>query len=123
MGESLGGAIATQLAVDSAPRGLILQSTFSSLRSVADVHYPRLSWLVRPEKLNSAALIKRFHGPLLQSHGTSDQTIPLQSGQELFDAANEPKQFVKLPGAGHNNWRNAAYLKQLNAFIARTTKR
>ncbi|GAB5405955.1 MAG: alpha/beta hydrolase [Aureliella sp.] len=123
MGESLGGAIATQLAVDSAPRGLILQSTFSSLRSVADVHYPRLSWLVRPEKLNSAALIKRFHGPLLQSHGTSDQTIPLQSGQELFDAANEPKRFVKLPGAGHNSWRTAAYLKQLNAFIARTTKR
>lgn len=32
MGESLGGAIVLQLAADSPPRGLILQSTFSSLR-------------------------------------------------------------------------------------------
>lgn len=36
MGESLGGAIVVQLASDSAPRGLILQSTFSPLRDVAD---------------------------------------------------------------------------------------
>ena len=43
MGESLGGAIAVQLAAERAPRGLILQSTFSSLRDVADVHYPQLS--------------------------------------------------------------------------------
>jgi hypothetical protein len=51
MGESLGGAIVVQLAADSPPRGLILQSTFSSLRDVADLHYPRLSWLVPREKL------------------------------------------------------------------------
>ncbi len=36
MGESLGGAIVVRLAADSAPRGLILQSTFSSLKDVSD---------------------------------------------------------------------------------------
>ena len=83
MGESLGGAIVVQLAAESAPRALILQSTFSSLKDVADVHYPRLSWLVPPTKLDSAAQIGRFHGPLLQSHGTADRTIPISLGREV----------------------------------------
>jgi uncharacterized protein len=104
MGESLGGAIVVQLAAESAPRGLVLQSTFSSLEDVADVHYPRLSWLVPPGKLDSVSLIPRYHGPLLQSHGTDDDTIPISSGERLFRAANAPKSFLKMEGANHNNW-------------------
>lgn len=117
MGESLGGAIAVQLAAESAPRGLVLQSTFSSLKDVADIHYPKLSWLVPPTKLNSAAQIPRYHGPLLQSHGTEDRTIPLGLGEKLFHAANEPKGFVKIPGADHNNWLTKEYLARLDKFI------
>jgi hypothetical protein len=117
MGESLGGAIVVQLAAESAPRALILQSTFSSLKDVADVHYPNLSWLVPPAKLNSAAQIGRFHGPLLQSHGTADQTIPLSLGEKLFESANEPKTFMRITGADHNNWLTDDYLRQLDAFI------
>ncbi len=119
MGESLGGSIVIQLAAESAPRGLIVQSTFSSLRDVADVHYSNLSWLVPRNKLNSTVQIARFHGPLLQSHGTQDRTIPFSSGQKLFRAANEPKQFVAIEGADHNNWLTDAYLKQLDEFIIR----
>lgn len=119
MGESLGGAVVVRLAAESAPRGLVLQSTFSSLRDVADVHYPRLSWLVPPTKLDSVSQIVGYHGPLLQSHGTADRTIPLSSGEKLFRAANEPKTFVKIPGAGHNNWLTQDYLTQLDAFIRR----
>lgn len=110
MGESLGGAIVVRLAADSAPRGLVLQSTFSSLKGVADVHYPKLSWLVPPPKLDSVAEIVRYHGPLLQSHGTADRTIPFISGEKLFRAANEPKTFVTITGADHNNWLTEDYL-------------
>ena len=117
MGESLGGAIAIQLAADSPPRGLIVQSTFSSLRDVADVHYPKLSWLVPRNKLDSMAQIARYRGPLLQSHGSIDRTIPFSSGEKLFRVANEPKQFVKIDNADHNNWLTDAYLKRLDEFI------
>ena len=110
MGESLGGAIVVQLAAESAPRGLILQSTFSSLKDVADVHFPALSWLVPPGKLNSATQIGRYHNPLFQSHGTADDTIPISCGEKLFRSANEPKEFVKIAGAGHNNWLTEQYL-------------
>lgn len=117
MGESLGGAIVVQLAVKSPPRGLILQSTFSSLRDVAKVHFPKLAWLVPKDKLNSAGQIASFHGPLLQSHGTADRTIPFASGQKLFRTANEPKHFVAVQNADHNNWLTEAYLESLDKFI------
>ncbi len=119
MGESLGGAIAVQLAADSPPRGLILQSTFSSLRDVADVHYPKLSWLVPRNKLDSLAQIVRYRGPLFQSHGSVDRTIPISSGEKIFRAANEPKQFVTIENADHNNWLTEAYLNQLDGFVTR----
>ena len=119
MGESLGGAIVVQLAAKSPPRGLILQSTFSSLRDVAEVHYPRLSWLVPRNKLDSVAEIPGFRGPLLQSHGTADRTIPFSSGEKLFRAANEPKEFVAIERADHNDWLTDAYLKRLDEFITR----
>lgn len=119
MGESLGGAIAIRLAAESAPRALILQSTFSSLRDVADVHFPVLSWVVPREKLNSATEIIRYRGPLLLSHGTADQTVPFRLGEKLFRAANEPKTFVTLTGADHNNGLTEEYLRQLDAFLRR----
>ena len=119
MGESLGGAVAVQLAAESAPRALILQSTFSSMRDVADYHYPRLSWLVPAAKLNSVTQITRYRGPLLQSHGDGDRTIPFAFGEKLFQAANEPKTFVRITGADHNNWITKEYLQRLDEFLER----
>jgi fermentation-respiration switch protein FrsA (DUF1100 family) len=122
MGESLGGAVAVQLAAESAPRGLILQSTFSSLRDAANVHFPRLSWLVPKNKLDSFSAISRYKGPLLQSHGTTDGTIPFLLGEKLHRAANQPKTLLKIPGAGHNNWMTQDYLDRLDQFIDQTSR-
>ncbi len=119
MGESLGGAIVVQLAAEAAPRGLILQSTFSSLKDVADVHYPKLSWLVPSDKLDSLHAIAKYRGPLLQSHGDQDRTIPFASGEKLFQAANEPKTMIVLANADLNNWLSDDYLRQLNDFVNR----
>jgi uncharacterized protein len=63
MGRSLGGAVVAQLAGETKPRGLILESTFSSFRDVADHHYPRLAWLVPESKLNTLAALSRYDGP------------------------------------------------------------
>ncbi len=119
MGESLGGAIAIELAAAEPPKALILQSTFSSLRDVADNLQPRLSWLVPANKLNSYKTIRNYHGPLLQSHGTADRTIPISLGRKLFESANEPKQFVELEKKDHNDWLNDTYLSELDRFVER----
>jgi uncharacterized protein len=118
MGRSLGGAVVIQLAAESAPRGLIVESAFSSLRDAAAYHYPKLAWLVPAAKLDSATQIARFKGPLLQSHGDADRTIPYSLGEKLFKAANEPKRFVTIPGGDHNDARTIEYTAELARFVA-----
>ena len=111
-----------QLAAESAPAGLILQSTFSSLRDVADVHYPRLSWLVPRAKLNTVSVITHYEGPLLASHGNQDTVVPFTLGKKLFDAASKPKTFFEIDGADHNDWLTDDYVKELDRFIDRIAR-
>jgi fermentation-respiration switch protein FrsA (DUF1100 family) len=117
IGNSLGGAVAVQLAAEKPPRALVLENAFSSLRDVAQHHYPALAWLVPAKKLNSAEQVVRYKGPLLQCHGDADRTIPFASGAKLFAAANEPKRFVRIPNGDHNDWLPVEYYRQLDALL------
>jgi fermentation-respiration switch protein FrsA (DUF1100 family) len=117
VGRSLGGAVVVQLAAESPARALVLESTFSSFKEVAAHHFPRLAWLVPDNKLNSAAQIMRYKGPLLQSHGDRDGTVPYALGLKLFHAASEPKWFVTIRGGDHNDPQSAEYYKQLDRFL------
>jgi len=118
MGRSLGGAVMVQLAAGAAPRGLVLESTFSSFRDVAKVHFPFLAWAVPARKLNSVEAINGCHCPLLQSHGDADRTVPFALGRKLFQAAHEPKQWVTIPGGNHNSPQTRAYYVKLDQFLA-----
>lgn len=104
IGRSLGGAVAVDLASKGGARGLILESTFSSLPDVAERH---AGWLVpewnMTQRLNSAEKIKHYTGPLLQSHGTADNLIPLPVAEALFVNAPGPKKFIVVPDGSHND--------------------
>lgn len=94
LGESLGGAVAVELAAADGARGLILESTFSSLKEVASAHYP--SWLVDTvvaDRLHSAKSIRNFHGPLLQVHGDRDRTIHWHSAKHCTPPPTNPKRW------------------------------
>lgn len=121
-GESLGGAVAVELAAEFGARGLILENTFASLAEVASVHYPKLAWLVPPGKLDSQRSIAKYRGPLLQSHGQDDETIPFAQGEKLFAAAHEPKEFVRVAGGKHNDPPTVDYLNRLERFLERLPK-
>ena len=69
-------------------------------------------------KLDSASLISKYHGPLLQTHGDADTIVPLSLGRKLFDAANELKQFILIPGADHNDMRTQQWYAALDKFLA-----
>jgi fermentation-respiration switch protein FrsA (DUF1100 family) len=117
MGRSLGGAVAVQLTTDVRPRGLILESTFDSLRAMAAHHYKLMAGLVPAGKFDSAAALAGYDGPLLQSHGDEDRTIPFASGEALFLTAKGRKEFFPIPGADHNDPQPAAYYDKLMRFI------
>lgn len=118
MGESLGGAVAVELAARDGARALILESTFSSLPDVAAYHYPILPvrWAMR-SRFDSVDKIGNYHGPLFQSHGDEDTIVPLQFGERLFAAANEPKQFILVPGHDHNDLMPAYVFDAIAAFL------
>jgi hypothetical protein len=117
MGESIGGAVAVDLAADGA-RGLIVENSFASLPEVAAYHLPWIPvGLLMRTRLNSAARMREYHGPLLQSHGDHDTIVPLASAQRLFAAANEPKKFILLPGCDHNDVHSPAYYEQVRQFV------
>lgn len=117
MGSSLGGAVALQLAADVPPRGLVLLSTFDSLRGVAREHYGRLAVLVPRAKLDSAAALARYSGPLLQGHGDDDRIVPYALGERLHRAAPGPARFVRFPGGGHNDPPPEAWWEALDDFV------
>jgi uncharacterized protein len=103
-GESLGAAVALGLAVQRPPAALVLRSPFTSLPDVGAVHYP---WLpVRQLLLDRYPSIERIpsvSAPLLVIAGDRDDIVPLSLSRRLYDAAAEPKRFVVVPGAGHND--------------------
>lgn len=118
MGESIGGAVAIDLAAQDGARALILESTFTSLGDVAAYHFPWLPVrLLLRSRFDSLDKISAFHGPLLQSHGDGDTIVPYDLGRRLFDAAHEPKQFLTLRGADHNDLPGRAYYDEVRKFL------
>jgi uncharacterized protein len=118
MGRSLGGAVAVDLAANDGARALVLESTFTSLPDVAQTMFPLLPIrLLMQTDFNSIKKIANYRGPLLQSHGTADRLIPYSIGCRLFDAANQPKQFVPITGGDHNDPQSEEYYRALSAFF------
>ena len=61
--------------------------------------------------------------PVMVFHGEQDDLIPIDMGRELFEAANEPKAFYAIRGAGHNDTYGVGgvpYFDALRAFVNRT---
>lgn len=103
-GESLGGAVAVGLAVERPPAALILRSPFTSLPDVGAMHYP---WLpvrrLLMDRYPSIDRIGSVHVPVMVIAGDRDDIVPEALSRRLYDAANEPKRYVLVPGAGHND--------------------
>jgi fermentation-respiration switch protein FrsA (DUF1100 family) len=118
LGRSLGGAVVVDLAAEDGARALVLESTFTSITDLAAHYYPwvPVRWLVRT-RLDAAGKIAAYKGPLLQSHGDADSIVPFPFGVRLFDAANEPKEFITLHGQDHNDMPKIAYYEALIEFL------
>lgn len=103
-GESIGAGVAVALAVEHPPAALILRSPASSLVAIGSRHYPFLPvrWLLR-DRYPSIDRIGKLTCPVLVIAGNADTIIPLEDSRHLFDAAREPKRFVVINGADHND--------------------
>jgi len=117
-GESLGGAVALAVAAQRPIGGVVLQSSFSSLSSMALRLYPwlPLSALLARGAFPNAERIRELGVPLLVVHGTRDEIIPFAEGQRLYRAAPAGAEWLAVEGAGHNDFFEVAgegYLRLL----------
>jgi fermentation-respiration switch protein FrsA (DUF1100 family) len=119
IGRSLGSAVAIALAAQNGARALVLQNAFSRMTDVAALHYPWLPVrLVMSNRYDNLAEIQKYTGPLLQSHGTRDEFIPIASARQLFDSApSNRKKWIEQPNLRHNSPLPATYLKELDGFL------
>jgi fermentation-respiration switch protein FrsA (DUF1100 family) len=119
MGRSLGAGVAVALAAENGASALILENGFSSMPDIAALHYRFLPVrLVMDNRYDCMARIKRYSGPLFQTHGTADELMPLHLGQRLFDASpSQAKRWVAFPGLGHNSPWPDWYYDELAAFL------
>jgi pimeloyl-ACP methyl ester carboxylesterase len=103
LGESLGGAVALDLAFEFPPRGLVLQSTFTGVRDMARLYYPFIPRGLVPDAYPTLRRIGEFRTPLLLLHGERDEIVPVSHGRALLEAAPGPKRMHVFPGVGHND--------------------
>lgn len=126
-GESIGGGPALHVATNRRVAGLVLQSTLSSLSSMAW----RMYWWIPLApvfvggKFDNVGRVARVEAPTLIVHGADDSIIPIAEGERL--AAAQPKaEFLRVEGADHNDLFDVAgedYLRGLGERCRRWTSR
>jgi fermentation-respiration switch protein FrsA (DUF1100 family) len=103
LGESLGGAVALDLALQRPPAGLVLLSAFSGIRELGRLHYPLVPVTLVPDAYPTLRRIHELDAPLLVLHGDRDEIVPLSQARALFEAAPGPKRMHVFSGLGHND--------------------
>lgn len=101
-GESLGGAVATRLAVERPVGGLVLRSPFTSLTDMAAVHYPFLpAGVLLRDRFPVRATVESVTAPVVVVLGPEDRIVPAEQSRAVAAAVGAP--VVEVPGAGHND--------------------
>ena len=122
-GESLGAAVAAELAALHPPAALILRSPFTTLADVGRHHYPFLPvrWLLR-DRFSTIDFVKHVRAPTLVIAGDRDGVVPVDQSRRVFDAAPGPKELVIIPGADHNDealFTGATMMRAIERLIQR----
>ncbi|MCA9918210.1 MAG: alpha/beta hydrolase [Anaerolineales bacterium] len=139
VGKSMGGGVVA-LAATQLPdlRVLVLESSYASLAENMPNIVPgiaRVPAYLAPAifrrmdaetaesltEFHTAEIVADLHVPLLVIHGEVDKLVPVAQGQAIFAAANEPKQLIVIPGAGHLDifTRNPeTFTEQVATFLA-----
>ena len=121
-GESLGGAIAYELAAASKVSAVITLGTFSSIVDMGKTIYPFLPVaLIVRIRYDVASRVDKIKIPKLFIHSFNDEIVPFEQGRKLFSLACEPKEFYEMHG-GHNDaifTYESEFCERITSFLSK----
>ncbi len=122
LGESLGGGVASELALREPVGGLILQSTYTSVTDLGAELFPWLPvrWIATI-KYDTHNKLPRVRVPVLVMHSRLDSLIGFHHAEKNLAVANEPKLLWEIAG-DHNDSLGPGkqrYVEGLNKFLPR----
>jgi len=108
LGESLGGGVASELALRRQIGGLVLLSSFTSVPDLGAELFPWLPvrWLGSIQ-YDTQSRLPNIAVPVLIAHGRQDSLVGFHHAQANYEAAREPKRLVALQG-DHNDLPHSA---------------
>lgn len=119
-GESIGTGIAIPVATVRDTAALVLEAPYTSLIDIAAHRFkflPVRAFLL--EKYESIKVIDRVKAPTFIFHGRKDKDIPIEFGEALYEAANEPKEMKVIEQAGHTGLFNLGAFNLVSDFLER----
>jgi len=103
-GDSLGSAVATELATEHPPAGMVLRSPFVDLASVGRHHYPYLPVrLLLHDRYPLVDNLRRVQVPVMVAYGTADTVVPVEQSRTVADTAPRLHARLEIEGADHND--------------------
>jgi hypothetical protein len=119
-GESLGAAVAIEMALERKAAALVLEAPFASIVLSARARYPifAFDWLIK-DKFASIKKIDEVKMPLFIIHGALDVVTPQRFGRMLFERASEPKSAFWPAQAGHNDLTQHGMIEAVTQFLDR----
>jgi fermentation-respiration switch protein FrsA (DUF1100 family) len=102
-GESLGAAVAVDLARRWACAGLVLEAPFLSIPAVARIHYPFVPAFFVRSRFDNLSKIADVTAPKLILVPEFDEVVPPIQGRRLFETARGARELLVVPGAHHND--------------------
>ena len=119
-GESLGGAVAIDLASRRKVAAVIVEDAFTSLADIGARVYRWLpARLLARIRYDSISKLSRVSAPILIVHSPGDALVPFEHGQRLFEGAREPKKMLVTSG-GHGDGgflQRAEWIDAVDAFL------
>lgn len=119
-GESIGGAVAVDLAKREKVGSLITEGAFTSIKDMTRIVYPFLPHFILSTRFDTLSKIGFVKCPKLIIHSQDDEIVPVSMAAKLFNVSKDPKLFVKIRG-GHNTAfsdSKKTYKESIGYFIA-----
>lgn len=103
-GDSLGGGVVSELALEHPPAGLVLRSPFTELADAGAEHYPFLPvHKLLKDRYPVVEHVRRLQVPTVVIFGTADSVVPADQSRAVAEAAAGPVTVVEIREADHND--------------------